>query len=94
MARVYRPVNGWKEKIFASQALMDTNEPHSGEAEIPNTNIQAPEKYQGPSSKKGRRFLLGFWSLDLLWCLEIGIWSFHHTHPSLVNLFFKCTAAP
>src|SRR5947207_1515268 len=52
------------------------------------TSKEIPEsKHQNPSSKhkrnpkfqapnRGPRFELGIWSLELLWCLELGIWSF------------------
>jgi hypothetical protein len=41
----------------------------------PSTNIQAPEKFQGPSSKTANKSL-GAWNLKLLWSLELGIWKF------------------
>src|SRR5438270_6188863 len=45
----------------------------------PSTKHQAPGKLQTSSSNGGtaRRWLFfGVWSLEFLWCLELGIWSF------------------
>jgi hypothetical protein len=41
----------------------------------PNSNLQAPEKFQAPSSKEFGR-CLGFWNLVLLWSLVFGAWCF------------------
>src|SRR6266511_2882485 len=46
-----------------------------------NTKNQAPNTKEIPSSKlqtaaRASSLELGAWSLELLWCLELGIWSF------------------
>src|SRR5437762_5562549 len=40
--------------------------------QTPNTKHQKNPKFQAP--KRGPRFELGTWSLELLWCLELGVW--------------------
>jgi hypothetical protein len=48
-------------------------------AETPNSNLQAPEKFQASNFKAGARFtFLEFdaWRLVLLWMLELGAWCF------------------
>ena len=42
--------------------------------QVPNTNHQAPNSREAPSSKRGPRF--GAWNLGFLWCLELGFWCF------------------
>jgi hypothetical protein len=54
----------------------------------PSANIQDPRKHQAPSSKLQRSikhqtlipnlraFEIGLWNLELLWCLDVGAWSF------------------
>src|SRR5207247_5427572 len=44
-----------------------------------NTKSQTPSSRQIPSSKFQNalpRHCLGAWNLELLWCLELGFWSF------------------
>src|SRR5438045_6609880 len=50
--------------------------------EIPESKHQKPSskhqrnpKFQAPN--RSARFELGSWSLELLWCLGLGVWSFN-----------------
>jgi hypothetical protein len=43
---------------------------------VPNSNIQAPEKFQPPSTNWRARTGWTLGHLVLLWMLELGIWSF------------------
>jgi hypothetical protein len=47
---------------------------HPEAAKAPSSNIQAPEKHQASNTKVAAAF--GAWDLIILWCLELGIWSF------------------
>src|SRR5216684_3111112 len=40
--------------------------------------MDTPEKSQAPNSKPGG-MTFGAWNLELLWSLELGIWSFHRS---------------
>ena len=43
----------------------------------PGTNLQAPEKLQAASFNGWCAPVdFGAWNLELLWCLELEIWSF------------------
>jgi hypothetical protein len=42
---------------------------------IPIPNIQIPNKSQTTNFKIERRLEFGFWKLELVWDLEIGIWN-------------------
>jgi hypothetical protein len=41
-----------------------------------STNLQAPEKRQTSRIYGNEGDVLGYWSLEFLWCLVLGIWSF------------------
>src|SRR6058998_1655181 len=41
--------------------------------EIPSSKSQAPQPYRQ----------IGAWDLELLWCLELGVWCFHCFHSYL-----------
>jgi hypothetical protein len=49
--------------------------------EAPTTNIQAPEKHQARSTKdlNVTPSDFGAWSLELLWGLALGCWSFNRS---------------
>jgi hypothetical protein len=46
------------------------------DGKAPSSNIQAPEKLQTTSAKKNCRASFGIGSLEFLWMLELGAWSF------------------
>src|SRR2546427_9981379 len=54
--------------------------------ESPNSKTQAPKKPQIPMTKTSVSSdnLLELGSLELLWCLELGSWSFPHVQPTPV----------
>jgi hypothetical protein len=55
----------------------------------PNPKIQAPKKSQSPNSKNRQcQVTLGAWSLEVLWDLELGIWSLRRgrASPSVILL--------
>jgi len=54
----------------------------------PSTNIQAPEKHQPSSSNllRAHGWLFEVWFLDVLWMLELGIWSFAMSFAVPANL--------
>src|SRR6266496_1918393 len=68
----------------SGRAVRERNTKHqtSNTREIPESKHQKPSskhqrnpKFQTPN--RGPRFELGTWSLELLWCLELGFWCFN-----------------
>jgi hypothetical protein len=53
--------------------------------EAPNSNLQAPEKLQAPSTNRRVYATFGAWFLVLLWMLEVGRWSFFQLDPPNVG---------
>src|SRR5213594_2773522 len=46
----------------------------------PNPKHQAPGKFQSPNAavlQPDWSYQIGAWGLELLWCLELGVWCFH-----------------
>jgi hypothetical protein len=65
----------------------------------PNTKIQAPEKHQAPSfngcllkvsQRRCARVGFGSWNLELLWSLDLGVWSFSAVFAALLLLATGC----
>src|ERR1035441_8718106 len=59
--------------LVRSQFLFQSGLNNGGKT--PSTNFQAPEKFQGPSSKACTS-VIEVWRLMFLWCLEVGAWNF------------------
>src|SRR6185503_19958730 len=62
-----------------SSARMKTMFGRAGAAaEAPKTKLQAPEKHQTPNTRHNQnaQMPLEVWSLELLWCVDLGFWCF------------------
>jgi hypothetical protein len=57
-------------------------QPAGDHLKAPSSNIQAPEKFQKSNGSRAHAVFLGAWFLELLWMLELGIWSFCGPSPS------------
>jgi hypothetical protein len=73
-----------RKRCFVRQGTQETLTLGAKHRKLQASNIQAPEKFQVPSSKKARRQMFGVWSLEFLWSLVLGVWSFSH---GLVSIY-------
>jgi hypothetical protein len=62
-----------RRQVVVGHRRVSLSEQRRGKA--PRTNIQAPEKFQGPNSKTAHESV-GVWNLVLPWSLDVGAWSF------------------